>query len=500
VLLVLAGGVLVYQSRWLKLRIQYSLKVTGSKFFSDTGYSGFLDDTSETPLTGVERALTAVSWVADDLFVLGVVASLYRYLLNVPTLPFVVANPAIRSSVVFAGMLLAVVGAYHLIEALRGRVERMALTQRVVRAAAAAMLSGGAFALVIGVGLHSDRAQVEIGACFGAALALGVVLRTFGVLGHPDRPLPARVQAALRRTLLPPLATLGKLLDRPLRIAFWVGVAPLVGAAAVLRVLVLAVWYALAPLIAPLLRLFGHDWTWGEVTRQLHVGLRKFQHNVYRRVRGALLLGLLKGDGWLPRMIKREPAEIQPVQKPGYFPLGYNYILTDPLEPEAHPLVLIGGPGPFVTGPFAEDPGRHQAELEMERVRWRLLDLMLATFVVVYLVDVVVGHAITFVGRPLLHLGVGFAVGYGLVAGVVYMLLSTLGRMSLGGLAVGLVSGLSLAPTVGLAGSLALRLGRDAVPLLLTFLLALVTSTLGRRGLVVAGVLALFAGVYLMQA
>lgn len=475
-LLALAAGALVYQSSWLKRRIHATLiGPHRSRFFHDFNLMG----PDETTLTSGQRVWTAVSWAADDLFTVGVVASLYRYLLDVRMLPFA-ADPAIRSSVVFAGMLLTVIGAYDLIEALQGRLEGMRLAWRVVRAAAAIVLSGAAFALVFGVGLRSGTTQIEIGACFGTALALGTALRTFGVLGHPERPLPARIQGVLRRTLLPPLTALGKLLDGPLRFALQVGVAPLVGAAAVLRFLLLGVWYALTPIIAPFCRLlFGHSWR--VVTWQLQQGLEKFQHGLGRRVEGALLHGLLKGNGWLPRMIKRDPVRYESYQLPGRV-RGGIYVYTDPLEPEARP--------------------RYGGALDQQRLDllyWRLLDLMLATFVVAYVAEVVVGHAITFLGRPLLHLGFGFAIGYGLVVGFVYMLLSTLGRSSVGGLAVGLVSGLSLAPAVGLAGSLALRLGHDAVPLLLAFLLAAVTSTLGRRGLVVAGVLALLAGVYLMR-
>jgi uncharacterized membrane protein len=110
---------------------------------------------------------------------------------------------------------------------------------------------------------------------------------------------------------------------------------------------------------------------------------------------------------------------------------------------------------------------------------------------------ITVGHIVAYAGKPLLDRSPLYAALFGLGVGALFALVGILGHSSISVLALGLVSGLSLDPTLGLAGGMAYRIGHDGLLFAITFVLALITDTQQKRSLFVVGILVTAAGVYL---
>ena len=192
-------------------------------------------------------------------------------------------------------------------------------------------------------------------------------------------------------------------------------------------------------------------------------------------VRSSLLSGLFAEDTWLTRWLKREPIRL-------IRSLRHSWEREDPLDFKRRVRLKVG------LWPPTED---------IDYLYRRLLSLMLATFFIAYAVELTVGHVVAYAGKPLLDRSPLYATLFGLGVGTLFALVGILGHSSISVLNLGLVSGLSLDPTLGLAGGIAYRFGHNALLFAIAFVLALIIDTQQKRSLFVVGILVTAAGVYL---
>ncbi len=448
---LLLGFTFLHQSRWLKLRIHYEYLTSPRCYQTVFG--------PKSTLTRGQRIWTIGSTLINRVVALGLLAIAMRYLWTLRLLP-ITHDALILGSLVFGGMLLAVVGATSIIGALD--TENASVVSVCGRAFIGALVCGGTFGAILAIGLDQGRQGGAVGFAFGFGLALsGLVCRD--LIARPRR---ARLSEQLENVLLPiirpQLITLGRLIDVPLA---W-------------TLSVLSPRRKVKPL--PI----AENWTSYEIVGKaegISYGyLRKPKPRVPPRttadnVRTSLLHDLLKENSWLTRWLRREPVRA----------IGsHRWEEEDPLDYQ-HRVRRVAGYSP-----------------DFERVDVlyrRLLALMIGTFLVASVVKLIIGYIVAVVGRPLLEFVPWDALTFGLVVGVLFASVGVLGRSSFGALTIGLLSGLSLDPALGLMNGLWFRLSRVGLLVVVTVLLTFIINKLDRQVLWIGGVLALVAGIYLQS-
>jgi hypothetical protein len=442
----------LHESRWLKLRIYYDY------LQSPRSYRGFLNK-DESSLTARQLLLTVASRLVNHLVVLGVVLMAAHCLWAVRLLP-AAHNAVVLTSLVFAGMLLTVTGATSVIGALDG--DDVRALPALARAPAGALVCGVAFAAVIALGLRRGWPGCALGFGFGFGLASSArVCRDLVVrprrAGRRERPGRASRPAAYA-----PLIALGRLIDwllarslsivsprrksRPRGPAESLEVYEQVGA--------------------------GEGHSYGYLHRPEIVTPPA---TLIERIRARLLHRLLAENSPLTLWLKREPVRLR---------RGHLWDEEDPLDFLGR-VRTVGG--------YA--PPRDRVDMLYRR----LLSLMLAAFAVAYVVEMLTGHVVASVGRPLLERGAWAAAIFGLGVGVLFAFVAVFGHSSFAALTLGLLSGLSLDPTAGLVVGLLSRLSRTGLIFVFTFALTLAVDLFDRRVQWIVGTLALAAGIYLQS-
>jgi hypothetical protein len=469
---LLVAGIFVHESQWLRLRIY------GEWLRLPSSYRGLLERSRREPPGPMwQRVLSRVSAIVNHAVVAGVLVAGAQYLWSARRV-LVVEDPLVEASVVFTGILLAIIGAFNLVEVLDDKTG--ALPSAIARTLAAASLSGIAFGAAVALGLRRGTPAGLLAFSFGFGLPVGAwVCGT--VMRRVDRgSFPARPGEGWQRQVLVPLIAVGRAVDALLRV--------MIGVLALPRTLLARVASWRDPsggrrLPEEQRRSAADEFATFEEVGASGGFIRGYLHRpppptrkltLTDRARGALLVSLLKGDGWLPRRLRREPIRL--------LRGGGAWEREDPLD---------------FTGRVQRRIGSRPSLDDLDFLSRRLLALFLAAYTVAWVVEVAVGHVVAHAGRPLFGRGPLAALTFGLVAGVAFALVAALGRSTLEALAVGLVSGLALDPTVGLGEGLAVRLVHHGPALAIAFVLLLVTTTLGRRALGVVGALALAAGLYL---
>jgi hypothetical protein len=488
VLGMLVLALLVHESQWLKRKIHYQILASGRT------YKGFLSGPNKPTFPKLQRTLTILSATLNHLFVLCVVliaASLLWDVRNLSRLD----NPAARSKVVLAGMLLMVIGAFEVIKVL----ESKGTTRSAVALSAfvAAVLSGILFGAVMAVGLNRGTEQGKRAFVFGFGLALSAwAWRHF--VARPRGEPSKRVKRVLKYLVHTPLIALGRLLDLALRALFVIASVPQ-------RIFArLAEW--ILRVFRPLLPYSFQDRlksiAYAESFRRFNersASERPFIETVsagagysvgyYHRpppvlqtsgfieiIQSRLLRMLLEEDTWLTGWVKREP--IRPLNTKH----GGGWEREDPLD--------FGG---RVRSVFGTRPQPSEVDLLYRR----LLALMLAVWIVASVFDFLVGHVVSFYGRSLFDKGVSHAAFFGLAVGAFFAIVTAFGQASLGVLTLGLVSGLSLDPTLGLASGLKYQIEHDGVIFAFTFVVMSMLGILEKRALLVMGIIVFAVGLYL---
>lgn len=458
----LVAAILLHESYWLRRRIyrEWSL--------SPLSVPSLLPRLDPSPPTW-QRAITRISAVVNHVVMIGVLIVGTHYLWAARRLPMI-EDPLIRASVVFAGILLSVIGAFNLVEVLDDKEAPFPVAS--LRILAAALLSGIAFGTAAALGLRRGIPAGLLAFSFGfgvpvGAWACGAVMRRANRSSFSEQR-----GGGWQHQILIPLIAVGRIVDVLLRVA--------IGMFALPRTLLLA--GSAQPTRDRSRRAIDDVETFEQVG--VHGGFvhgylhrpepltRKFAFT--DRVRSALLRGLLKGDGWFPRRLRRQPIRL--------LRGGGAWEREDPLD---------------FSGRVERRIGSRPSLDDVDFLTRRLLALFLTLYALAWVVEVALGHLVLHAGRPLLGHGRITALAFGLVTGLAFTLIAGLGRSTLDALAVGLVSGLALDPTTGLGEGLAFRFGHYGPTLAVAFVLLLVTTTLGRRALGMVGALALAVGLYL---
>jgi hypothetical protein len=172
----------LHQSRWLELRIYYEY-LHSPRYFEEHGFFP-----RKSTLTLGQRIWTVTSTVVNCLIILGIVAVAARYLWVLRLLPLT-HDALILTSLVFGGMLLAVVGATSIIAALDS--DDATLISVFERAFIGAIMCGGTFGGVLAIGLNQGSRGRAVGFGFGFGLALsGLVCRDLIVRPRRGRLYP----------------------------------------------------------------------------------------------------------------------------------------------------------------------------------------------------------------------------------------------------------------------------------------------------------------------
>jgi hypothetical protein len=452
-------------------------------------------------LTPRQVTITAASHACNFLVALGLVLTAADYLWDLRTMPWLRGSAEIPG-VVLSGVLLTVVGFSKSVEAVES--DDAEWWQRIIEVAIAAVLSGASFAAVMALGLSRGTEGAIAGVCFGAAMALIAWTARQYVVRPKQRRLPPAVEPSIRRFVFVPLIALGKAIDTVLA-AFMKGVVK------PLQVVLLAVFKPLLVVLDRILRLFPYRW-FPKLKESIHSYLYQppppsllemtgsfeergrspdgkvwgIMHQPQRPpppsgivmyVRGSLVRGLLAEESWLTAWLKREP--IRPYKGRGGISMWQR---EDPLDFQRRVQMRVGGWPP---------------EKDLDLLYRRLLSLMIATFVIAYVIELGVGHVVAHFGRPLFEHGAVYATLFGLAVGALFALVSVLGHSSMAALTLGLVSGLSLDPMEGLGQGLQYRLVHDGLLFVVVFVLALLTDTQKKWSQFVIGLLIAGAGVYL---
>ena len=492
ILLVLA--ILLHESYWLKRNILLN--------GTPSGYEGFLS--SEKSTEKARDTWTLISSIVNHVFLIGVLLTGASFLWDARLLP-IINHPVAERRILFAGVFLTVIGAFNVIKALEKREEPRSLGW--LNAIAEAIVSGIAFGTIVTVGLQRGLQPGKLAFVFGFVFVLTMWIISYFIVRPTQteqpmdisrRRLKTRSQRLLHYCVQVPLIALGWAVNPTLIAIEYVAVR-------IQRVLAkLAGWiYYRAKWIEPYsLRM----WLWRiaeveTIARENDKGARQFKAieivsqsergigafdvgpppplavgGFDQYVRRRYLHRILEGDSWLTRWVKREPA------RPVTTHYGGGWDREDPLDFQRNVRHVVTN---WPT--YAEN-----AELYRH-----LIALMVAVSFVAYFVNIVVGHVVAAYGRPLFDKGSGYAALFGLMVGALFAVVTMMGKSSLSSLALGLVSGLVLAPSLGVAEGLRDRLANEGVDLLIGFVVTLLTNMLGERRLLATGVLIFLLGLYL---
>jgi hypothetical protein len=479
--------VLRHQSRWLDEMV-----------YAHRPYESFLMP-QKTTLTPRQLTITVASHVCNFLVSAGLILTASDYLWKLRSASWLRGSFE-TSGVLLSGVLLTVIGVSKSVEAVEP--DDAEWWQRVIEVILAAVLSGVSFAAVMGLGLSRGIAGAITGVCFGAAMALIAWARQYIVRPKQKRLSPT-VEPWIRRFVFVPLIALGKAVDKVLA-------AFLKGVVRPLQVMLLGVFKPVLIVLDRILRLLPYGWF-----RGLRESIRSYLYEppppslmertgyfeekgrgpdgkvwgilhepqqarppsgIVMYVRGSLVRTLLAEDSWLTAWLKREPIR----------PYRGGHLSTwqreDPLDFHRRVRLAVGTWPP---------------EKDIDLLYRRLLSLMIATFVVAYVVELGVGHVVAHFGRPLFEHGAVYATLFGLAVGLLFALVAVLGHSSMAALTLGLVSGLSLDPMEGLGHGLQYRIAHDGLLFVVVFVLALLTDTQKKWSQFVIGLLIAGAGVYL---
>jgi hypothetical protein len=453
----------------------------------------------ERTLTGTQLALTLASRIINHLLAAGLILTAAAYLWRLRFIDWM-RSPLEIPTLLLSGVLLTVIGISKTIEAMESdETEPWLLILEVL---GGAILTGAAFAAVMALGLQHGSQGGATGFCFGAGMALTAWLLRHFIVRPSQKRLPPAVEPWIRRFIFLPLIAMGRAIDVIL--------------AGLLQFVIRPIQLSLIALFTPFLTLFVRvlrklpyrivraplEWadsylyeppplskvemldTFEEKGRtedgRAYGLLHRAQtppppHGFVAHVRSSLLSGLFAEDSWLTRWLKREPIRL-------ISGLRGSWEREDPLDFKRRVRLTVG------IWPPTQD---------LDRLYRRLLSLMLATFLIAYVVELAVGHVVAYMGKPLLDHGPLYATLFGLGVGALFAMVGIFGHSSIGVLTLGLVSGLALDPTLGLAGGMAYRIGHDGLLFAITLVLTLIIDTQQKRSIFVVGILAAAAGVYL---
>ena len=490
VFLIATCCALRHQSRWLDEMI-----------YVFRPYESFLF-TKKERLTPKQMTITIASHVCNFVVALGLIATAADYLYKLRFVSWL-RGPDEIPGVVLSGVLFTVVGFSKSVEAVEA--DDPEWWQRIIGLALAAVLSGASFAAVMGLGLTGGMTGAITGLCFGAAMALIAWIARQYIVRPRQKRLSPVIEPWIRRFVFVPLIALGKVVDTVLAAFMKLVVRPL-------QVASLAVFKPVLEVLDRLLRLLPHRWFRGLKERirpylyeppppTLVERTGYFEergrspdgrvwgiihepqqppppHGVVMYIRGSLVRSLLAEDSWLTKWLKREP--IRPYKGRGG--IISTWQREDPLDFQGRVRMAVGSWPP---------------EQDIDLLYRRLLSLMLATFLVAYVIELGVGHVVAHFGRPLFEHGAVYATLFGCAVGGLFALVAVLGHSSMAALTLGLVSGLSLDPMEGLGEGLQYRLAHDGLLFIVVFVLALLTDTQKKWSQFVIGLLIAAAGVYL---
>lgn len=497
VLALLISAVLFHESEWLKNRI---LIIAGASAFD---YERFV--ASRKPGRPAPDRLTQISSIANHIFFTGILLGVASFIWSARHLP-VVATPLVKPRLVFAGIILTVIGAFNIIKAL-GQTEE-SKSFEWINAIAAALVGATAFGTIVIVGLERELRQGKLVFTFAFVFIL-----TTWIVGHfivrpsekeqADDISPSRLgfwEKLIHYGIRAPLMALGWVVNPVLIVVEYIAVR------IQRRLARIAGWLAF--------RLRGitpyslHMWLWRigeaetisrhndeeaavrptiEIVSQSPHGMAGYLHRPMPMVAGPsldwylrrkYLHGILEGDTWFTRWVKREPVRLVKSKEKGWD-------REDPLD-------------------FARKVKHFTSnwprQAEFTQLYRHLIALILAVSFVSYLVKFGAGHAVAALGRPLLDKGFGYAILFGVIVGVLFALVTMLGKSSLSGLALGLISGLALAPELGAAEGLKERFANEGLDIVIGFVVTVLSSMLGENRLAVTGVLLFLFGLYLQVA
>jgi len=479
--------VLLHESRWLNERI-----------YIYRPYAGFTSSKDKDVIPRSQFVLTLTSRIINHMMAAGLIFTAAAYLWNLRFVSWT-RNPYEIPALLLSGVMLAVVGISKAIDAMESDDAETWLL--FLEVSAAAILVGASFAAVIALGLRRGPSGAITGFCFGAAMGFSAWMFRHFIVRPNQKHLPPSIEPWIRRFVFLPLMAMGRIIDAVLAFVLQYIVHPI------------QVW--LIALFKPLLRLFANalgklpyryvrgplHWansyldqppplsklemtdTFVEAGRTEDGRVYGYAHpaqtpppptGIVVRYRSSLLSGLLAEDSWLTRWLKREPIRLLRTRT--------SWEREDPLDFKRR---------------VRHDVGIWPPTEDLDYLSRRLLSLMLATYFIAYIVELAVGHIVAYAGKPLLDRGPLYATLFGLAVGALFALAGILGHSSISVLTLGLVSGLALDPTLGLAGGLAYRVGHDGFLFVITFVLSLLTDTQQKRSLFIVGIVIAAAGVYL---
>jgi hypothetical protein len=483
--------VLLHESDWLKNKILLS---TGA---SRANYEGFIRKEK-----AARDYLTLGSSIVNHILITGMLLTALSFLWSARALAFT-NNPIAEPRILFAGISLTVIGAFNMIKGLETRSEARSIGW--FNAAVSAVLSGIAFGTIVTVGLQRGLPKGKLAFVFGFVFMLTAwILRHFIVIpSGKAQPrdisrgqLKTRGERMMHYGVQVPLIALGRGIN-----FFLVGIEYVtVRIQRVIAGVVRSIYYRTKWIMPDSLAMWTFRVAEAETItiendkaarqfsqRQIVAQDKQFSYGYDIRpatpvavitldqyLRRRYLHRILEGDSWLTRWVKREPVR--------FWQRGLGWDREDPLDYQRRVRHVFGGNPTYA---------------DMSELYTRLIALMLSVSFVAYFVKFAVGHLVAAVGRPLFDRGFGYSALFGLLVGALFAGVSILGKSSLRALALGLVSGLALAPSLEGAGGWVLWGANKGVDFFIGFAVLLLTSMLGENRVLQTGALMFLLGVYL---
>lgn len=500
--------VLFHESTWLKRKILFSAAT------SPSSYEGFLKPSKKSTTDYWTRA----SKIVNHIFVICLLLTAASFLWSARQLT-ATRDPLAQPRILMAGIFLTIIGAFTVIKELEKRGapkngwwelfidhKTVAIITRGFAAIFAALICATAFGVIVRLGLNRSVQHAKVVFMFGFVFMLTTWIgrHVFVQPGQKDqrwnisrRQLKTRSERFLHYWVQVPLTALGWAVN-PFLIAIEFIVVRIQR-----RLARIVGWFAYrAKPILPYsvymgLSSFGdsesidrendrlaRELPTVQIVQQTERGFVGYDHTPRplaqaqtfdNYVRKKYLHEIVEGDSWLTRWVKREPAR----QLRSVFGRGWDR--EDPLDFKRN-VRQMGTNWPTVA--------------ESRELYRHLIALMLAVSFVGYVVKFALGHMVAAYGRPVFDKSLIYAAVFGLGAGILAALVTMLGKSSLNGLALGLVSGLALKPSLGAAEGLTVRLANESMAFFIGFAVTLLTS-MGGGSSFIAGVLILMFGVYL---
>lgn len=507
VFVLLVVMVLVHESTWLKRKILFSATSLSS-------YEGFLKPPKKDTTDNLARA----SKVINHIFVICLLLTAASFLWSARQLT-AARDPLAQPRILMAGIFLTIIGAFTVIKELEKRGapkngwwdlfidhKTVAILTRAFAAIFASLICATAFGIIVRLGLNRSVQHAKLVFMFGFVFMLTTWIGRHLLVrpGKKDqrwnisrRKLKTRSERFLHYWVQVPLTALGWAIN-PFLIAI-----EFVAVWMQRRLARIVDWFAyrakpfLPQSVYVELLTFGASESIArendrlalerptvQIVEKTERGFVGYDHTPRpmpqsqtfdNYVRKKYLHEIVEGDSWLTRWVKREPARLVKRE------FGGGWDSEDPLDFMRN-----------VRRMHTNWPTRAQSR-ELYR---HLIALMLAVSFVGYVVKFVLGHLVAAYGRPVFDKTLIYAAVFGLGAGILAALVTMLGKSSLNGLALGLVSGLALKPSLGAAEGLAVRLANESMAFFIGFVVTLLTS-MGGGSSFIAGVLILMFGVYL---